>query len=133
MIAGHFRVPVVLVTGDDRLADEVRAGLPGAETVVVKQALSRYAALSLPREEATAAIRRGAARGLARASAVKPFTPALPLRLGEDFGKPEWADGAASLPRAERLAALSVGYTAADALEAWQAFYSFMALAAYAG
>ncbi|BAS26436.1 M55 family metallopeptidase [Limnochorda pilosa] len=132
MIAGHFGVPVVLVTGDDRLAEEVREGLPGAERVVVKQALSRYAALSLPREEATAAIRRGAAQGVARARSVAPFRPSLPIRLEVDFGSPERADEAATLPRAERLGALSVAYTAADAMEAWRAFYSFMALAAYA-
>lgn len=132
MIAGHFGVPVVLVTGDDRLADEVREGLPGAEMVVVKEALSRYAAVSLPRQEATAAIRAGAARAVERAASVAPFRPGTPIRLEVEFGSPERADEAATLPRAERISARGVAFTAEDGLEAWRAFYTFMALAAYA-
>jgi len=31
------------------------------------------------------------------------------------------------------MSARAVAYTAADGLEAWRAFYTFMALAAYAG
>ncbi|HEY8531264.1 MAG TPA: M55 family metallopeptidase [Limnochorda sp.] len=133
MIAGHFGVPVVLVTGDDQLAREIREGLPGAEMVVVKQALSRYAAVSLPREEATAAIRAAAARALRQARSVAPFRPAAPIRLEVEFGTPERADEAAAMPKAERTSARGVAFTADDGLEAWRAFYTFMALAAYVG
>src|SRR5690606_28803181 len=38
-----------------------------------------------------------------------------------------------SPPRPERMSARAVAYTAADGLAAWRAFYTFMALAAYAG
>ena len=44
---GHHGVPVILVAGDDALADEVAALLPWAERVVVKRALGYSAAESL--------------------------------------------------------------------------------------
>ena len=132
MIAGHFGVPVVLITGDDRLAAEVATELPNTEVVVVKRALSKFAADSLPRAEATAAIRAAARRALERRGEVAPYRPATPIRLEVDFNLAELADDAATLPRAERTGPLTVAYTAADAIEAWRAFYTMMALARYA-
>jgi D-amino peptidase len=133
MIAGHYGVPVVLATGDDRLAVEIQAGIGPVETVVVKRALSRYAAENLPRAQVTEAIRKGAKASLSLIRTVEPYKPSLPIRLEVDLAAPQQADGAAMLPGAERLGPLSVAFTAPDALQAFRAFYSFMALVAYAG
>ena len=39
--AGHYGVPVVLVTGDDKAAEEARRFFPGTEAVAVKEGISR--------------------------------------------------------------------------------------------
>lgn len=132
MIAGHYGVPVVLVTGDDQVAREVRQELGSVETVIVKRALGRYAAESLPKAKATEAIYQGAKKALGLVGTVQPYCPSFPARLEIDLGAPHMADAAAVLPGAERISPLSVAYTAENALENFRAFYSLMALVAYA-
>lgn len=133
MIAGHYGVPVVMVSGDDQVAGEVHQGLGSVETVVVKRALSRYAAESLPRAVATEAIYQGAKRAMSLIGTVQPYRPAFPARLEVDLGMPQMADAASVLPGAERVGPLTVAYSAPDALTNFRAFYSMMALVAYAG
>ena len=133
MIAGAFGVPVVMVTGDDCLAKEVREGLPGpVETVVVKRALTKYAAENLPRAAALEAIREGAARALRKVREIPPFRPQPPIALEVDLNATQLADSVAMMPKAERVGPLTVRYTAEDGLEAFRAILTFMALAAYA-
>ena len=73
LVAVHHRVPVVLITGDDATAEEARPFLPGAETVVVKRSITRFAAESLHPDRACQLIRDGAARAL-------PARPRSPRR-----------------------------------------------------
>ncbi len=131
MIAGHFGVPVAMVTGDDLLASEVKKGLGDVETVVVKHALSKLSAQSLPHGEVRRLIREGAARALGRLDEFRPFRPETPLRLEVDFSRTEQADCAAMMPGAVRLGPLTVSRDAQDALEAFGCFYTFMALSVY--
>lgn len=131
LIAGHYGVPVVLVTGDDRVAAEVGEAIPGIETVVVKRAISRYAAESLPHAEVLRLISAGAERALKRRAEIAPYTLAQPIKLELTFATPNQADGAAFLPRATRTSALSVTTSAADGIEVVRAFISMLALARY--
>ena len=117
MVAGHYGVPVVLVSGDDVVNAEARELLPEVEGVVVKFALSRYAARCLPREEVLRLIGAGMERALRRARPA-PFVVNTPIRLEIDFASPSIADYAMDLPGAERVAGSTVGYTAPDALTA---------------
>lgn len=133
MMAGTFGVPVVMVTGDDCVAAEVQEGLPGpVETVIVKRALTKYAAQHMPRAAALEAIREGAVRALGKVKEVPAFRPNLPIKLEIDFNGTHLADSAAMMPKAQRLGPLTVSYTADDGLEAFNAFLTFMALASYA-
>ncbi len=126
-VAGHYGVPVALVTGDDRCVAEAREYFGDIETVTVKRALSRYGAENLPHAEACALIRRAAAR--AAAGTLAPFRPAPPLRLEIDFRIPAMADAAATMPGAERAGGLTVAYTARDGLELYRAFAALMDIA----
>jgi D-amino peptidase len=64
LVADAFGVPVVLVTGDQVTIEETRQVLPDVVGVVVKEAITRFAASSLPQAEACAEIRRSAADAL---------------------------------------------------------------------
>ena len=61
-IAGHFKVPVVMVTGDDAVAREIAGLLPGAETVTVKWAYDFHSARTVTPEAACELIRDAATR-----------------------------------------------------------------------
>lgn len=78
LIAGHYGVPTVLVTGDQAACAEAEALVPGIETVAVKRGLSRYAAVSLPPARARERIREGAQRALGRIAEIKPLRLAPP-------------------------------------------------------
>ena len=42
-IAAQVGVPTILITGDEAVAREARAAIPGVHTVAVKKGLNRYA------------------------------------------------------------------------------------------
>ncbi|MCJ7624254.1 MAG: M55 family metallopeptidase [Anaerolineaceae bacterium] len=84
-IAGHFGVPVVLVSGDDTLAAEVKSIIPSAERVTVKTGISRFAAHSLTPEMSQGGIRAGAERALGRLVEMKSFIVDTPVQFEMDF------------------------------------------------
>jgi D-amino peptidase len=125
-LAGTFGVPVALVSGDQALAAEAREVLgPAVETVVVKQAVGRFAALSVPPVEACRRIREGAAAALRRPHA--PIRLPSPVHLDVEFRSTHMADMAELAPGTVRTAGRAVAYTHDDYREvfrAWRALYN---------
>jgi D-amino peptidase len=76
LVAAHYRVPVVLVTGDRTACREAAAVLPGIHTAVVKESISRFAASSLHPSVARDLIKAVAGRALEGLATAQP--PALP-------------------------------------------------------
>jgi D-amino peptidase len=125
-MAGVHGVPVALVSGDQALAAEAKSLLgPGVETVIVKEAVGRFAARSLAPAVACGRIQAGAAAALARKHA--QFTFHRPIRLEVDFIVSQMADMAELVPGSVRTGGRSVGYTDDDYKEvfrAWRAMYN---------
>ena len=65
LVAAHYGVPVVLVTGDRVACEETAALIPGVHSAVVKEHVSRLAAHSLHPVRACELIREAAAAGVA--------------------------------------------------------------------
>jgi D-amino peptidase len=129
-MAGLHGVPVALVSGDQALAAEAKAllGSP-VETVVVKEAVGRFAARSLAPSVACQRIRAGAAAALQRKHA--PFTFQAPIRLEVDFVLSQMADMAELVPGAGRTGGRTVSYAGDDYREvfrAWRAMYNLAAV-----
>lgn len=116
-IAGHFGVPVTLVTGDDRAVAQVQA-LLGEQVVgvVVKEGYSTFSAIHLHPKRAQELIREGAERALRRLDQVKPWTLPVNCRVEIDFDHQARADACLYLPGVERAGERTVAYTAEDAL-----------------
>lgn len=116
-IAGHFGVPVTLVTGDDRAVAQTRA-LLGERVVgvVVKEGFSTFAALHLHPETAQALIRAGAEEATRRAADAQPWTLPTDCRVEVEFDHQARADQAATVPGVERAGARTVAWVAQDAL-----------------
>ncbi|MFV3126931.1 M55 family metallopeptidase [Niveispirillum sp. KHB5.9] len=115
-IAGHFGVPVTLVTGDDFTCQHARELLgPGVETVATKYAYGRLSARSLMPAEARRRIKAAAADAVTKAAGIEPLQPVTPLAVEVQF-KNHWnAELLAYLPCFTRLDAVTIGFTAEDA------------------
>ncbi|MBC9176090.1 M55 family metallopeptidase [Pseudoroseomonas ludipueritiae] len=114
--AGSMGVPVLLLSGDDRTAEECGEHFPQAHRVITKQALgaraARAIAPSLARERLRAAA-EAAVREAGTAS-LQPFVMPGPFRLEITLTSPALADLAAIIPVAQRLDAVSVAFDAPD-------------------
>lgn len=92
-IAGHYGVPFVFIAGDGHACAEMQALIPGIVTAPVKVGLSRYAALTLPPQEARELIRRRAEEAMGRIGQIEPFKLQVPIVFREEREQPafdEW-------------------------------------------
>ncbi|HET8980369.1 MAG TPA: M55 family metallopeptidase [Solirubrobacteraceae bacterium] len=121
-VAGHFGVPVALVTGDDAAIRVAKATIPPHVGVSVKRGITRLAGESLHPAEARARIRDGARRAIERLGEFTPLTFDGPIAVEMDFYYSPQADVAALIPTVERVGDRTVRYQAADAAEAYRTF-----------
>ncbi|TMJ12124.1 MAG: peptide ABC transporter [Bacillati bacterium ANGP1] len=129
-VAGHFNIPVALVSGDNTVVTQVHKLLgPDVVGVEVKRGLGTYAAVHLHPEKAREAIRAGAAEAVRRAPRLRPYRVSLPVRLEVDIVGPDLADLAGLLPGVMRVGPRSVAYDGSDVLnmfKAWRAMLNVM-------
>jgi D-amino peptidase len=125
-MAGVHGVPIALVSGDQALAAEARAVLgEGVETVIVKEAVGRFAARSLAPTVACERIRSAATAALRRPH--RPFTFERPILLEVDFVESQMADMAELVPGSIRRGGRTVAYTGEhypEVFRAWRAMYN---------
>lgn len=110
--AGELGVPLLLLSGDDRLAEQCTPQFPDARFAVVKTALGQRAARALSPERARAAIRAAALAAVRGAGTCRPFVIPGPYRLELELCTVAMADLAAILPVAERTGPRSVAIAA---------------------
>lgn len=79
---GDAATPVIFVSGDDRLRDDLLAVMPWLEYVVTKRAISPRAVELRPVEVVRAELRAGARRALERLPEMKPLRALTPVRAG---------------------------------------------------
>jgi len=93
MIAGHFDIPVIMISGDDAACREAREFLGDGPVVIsVKKALAREGAELLAPEVARQKIRAGAAEAVARLPQCKPYKVESPVHIRLEFPDKETAD-----------------------------------------
>jgi len=103
LIAGHFGVPVVMISGDDAAVREVSDMLGPIEGAVVKWHYSHTSGRTLMPEAAQALIREKVRAGLRRRQEQKPFRIEGPLTLDLTYKKAEAAEIIAYLPNVELI------------------------------
>ncbi len=125
LIAGYFSVPAIFVSGDQMIAQEATAFVPGIETAVVKQANGYFSGSCLPPEQTQRLLTesaRTAVRNFSQSSAPKPVKSTGPVDIAVEFTHPHMAETAARMPGAERRSGRSVGITCQDLPQAFLAF-----------
>jgi D-amino peptidase len=124
-VAGHFGVPVLMITGDQTACAQAVDLIGQLETVVVKQASGYFSAECLSPDVTVPLIREAAKRAVWRLkdkTAPQPFVIQTPVRVEVEFRQPESADRAVRLPGAKRLDGLKIEFTLPDMLTAHASF-----------
>ncbi len=117
-IAGHYGVPLILVTGDLAATREAKELLGNIETVSVKEATSMYAAICLHPSVTYELIKAAAKRALSRLKEYKPFKVKTPVELQVTYLYPQVAGRIAMRPGVELVDGRTVRYVGKNILEA---------------
>ncbi len=121
-LAGHFGVPVLLVTGDRVTVESAKAQMPWVTGVIVKESIGNYAVDSISPKAAQDAIRAGAAQAVKSAPAAKAFRFDAPITLEIDLARIEQADFVALIPGFQRSGPRQVRFTHDDYPTIFRAF-----------
>ncbi len=125
-IAGHYGVPVVMVSGDDKAVDEIHRTIDRKIVgVIVKRALGYHSADNLSPAAARARITAATKEALMNLSTFKPFTLPKPLQLEITFKNMLNAEILAFLPIVERIDGATIRFTGKDTIEVMR-FISFI-------
>jgi len=94
-LAGAVGVPVIMLSGDDKLCAEARELFgPDVVTVCVKEGYARHGALCLSPERTGELLRAGAAEAVKRIGKTKPLELGVPAVVELTFKHTEHADAA---------------------------------------
>ena len=121
-MAGHYGIPLLLVSGDRVVVEHVKAYMPWVTGVIVKEGIGHYAADSMTPQAACAAIRDAATQAVKDAPKAKPFTFEPPLTLEMDTTRAEQADFIELMPGYERTGGRTVRFQAREYPDLFRAF-----------
>jgi len=103
LIAGHFGVPIVMISGDDAAVREVTDMVGPVEGAVVKWHYSHTSGRTLMPEAAQALIKEKVQAGLRRRHELQPFRIEGPLSLDLTYKNDKAAELIAYLPNVELI------------------------------
>ena len=134
MGAARYKIPLIMVSGDDQLEKEISRFLPWVKFAAVKHAVSRSLAEPFPRDEVSRRIENAAREAiLALDSARLPEVPG-PYRFALTFQDEAQARLASLSPGAEKLAdATSVQIRAQDFEDGYRQSLRLISLAGIMG
>jgi D-amino peptidase len=124
-MAGHFGTPVIMLSGDQAAANELREIVPNAELAVVKEGIGRYTCISLSAASARDAIREAARRSVSKIGSIKPYIVSGPVTLQVEYTTRNSLPVDAGLRAgAEVLDDRTIRFRGKDILEAWSLYRS---------
>lgn len=124
-VAGHYGVPLGLVSGDDQLIREVKAFFnTHVETVITKYGLSRFAAKCRHPGDVHKEIERKALRAVKKVKRLKPFTFKSPIKAEVEVVNTLIGDIVELTPGLKRVAARKFAFRVKNVLE----FYRLLRL-----
>ena len=124
-IAGHFNVPVIMVSGDDVVVKETAALLGDVEGAVVKWASGFHSAKTMMPEASYQLIRETVRKAVGRIKDFRPYKLATPVKLDVRFKNYRPSEVLSYLSVVERPDAHSIRFTGKDMVEVSK-FLSFI-------
>ena len=128
LVAGHFGVPVLMLTGDKAAVADAKVVLGDFEGVAVKEAVTRTAVKGVHPKKAQALIKEGAKRAIERRAEFKPFQVEKPVTIEIEFFNSGMADMAETVPGSVRVNDRRVSFTTEDPIVAFKAFRAMVTL-----
>jgi D-amino peptidase len=128
LVAAHYHVPIIFVSGDEVTAREAGLVAPQAEKVVVKHSLGRFAASHLHPEVACEMLKAGAERAVRSIAAMRPPQFQLPISLEVTFLVADMADMALWVRGVERVSARTISISSTDLLDLYRMFVTVITL-----
>ena len=116
-IAGHFNVPVIMVSGDDAVVKETTALLGNIEGAVVKWASGFHSAKTMTQQMSYVLIREKAQRAVKRIGEFKPYKLAAPIELDVRFKNYRPAEVLSYLSIIQRPDSHSIRFVGKDIIE----------------
>jgi D-amino peptidase len=116
-IAGHFNVPVIMISGDDVVVKETQALLGDVEGAVVKWASGFHSAKTMMPEASYQLIREKVQKAVGRIKDFKPYKLAAPIQLDVRFKNYRPSEVLSYLSIVERTDAHSIRFTGKDMIE----------------
>jgi len=118
-LAGHYDVALGLLTGDLAAVKEAETLLGKIETVVVKEATSRFAARCLNPQASQKLIWEAAKRAVTRAEEFKPFMPETPIELRVQYHDGDRAEIVSKRKGVTRIDGRTVSFRGDNMLEVY--------------
>ena len=117
-IAGHFNVPVIMMSGDDAAIAEVRKAIGNIEGAETKRSLGFHSAMTITPQAAVSLIQQRVRAAIGRRAEFKPFKAQTPVTVDVSFKNYMPAEILAYLPLFERVDSHSIRFRARDMIEA---------------
>ncbi len=128
LVAAHYGVPIIFVSGDEATAREAQFIAPNAEKVIVKQSLGRFAASHIHPSVACDMLRVGAARAVKNIGNMQQPQFSLPVSIEITFLVADMAEWAYWIRGVERVDARTVKLSGENLLDLYRMFVTIVTL-----
>ncbi len=122
LVAAHYQVPIILISGDEITVKEAYNIAPDAEKVVVKHSLGRFAAAHIHPEVACEMLRNGVAHAVRDINEMHPPAFTQPVALEVTFLVADMAEMALGIRGVKRIGARTIVLRNENLLELYQMF-----------
>ena len=128
LVAAHYGVPIIFVSGDEVTAHESQRIAPQAVKVIVKQSLGRFAAANLHPAVACELLHAGAVNAVRNLEALQPPEFQQPVSLEVTFLVADMAEMALWVRGVERVGSRTVALVSENLLDRYRMFVTVVTL-----
>jgi D-amino peptidase len=128
LVATHYSVPIIFVSGDEVTVQEAQSIAPNAEKVVVKQSLGRFAAAHIHPTVACEMLQSGASRAVHNLKKMHPPVFSRPVSLEVTFLVADMAEMALCVRGVERVGPRTITISSEDLLDLYRMFVTVVTL-----
>lgn len=128
LVAAHYGVPIIFVSGDHVTAREIAWLAPNAEKIVVKESLGRFAASNLHPTVACRLLREGAGRAVKNIQSMRSPAFRDPVALELTFQVADMAEMALQVRNVERLGPRTITIHSENLLDIFRSFVAVVLL-----
>jgi len=128
LVATHYNVPIIFVSGDEVTIQEAQSIAPDAEKAIVKHSLGRFAAAHIHPTVACEMLQRGASRAVNNLEKMHPPAFSRPVSLEVTFLVADMAEMALYVRGVERIGPRTIRISSEDLLDLYRMFVTVVTL-----